>query len=333
MELIYFVNLIFIIALNALFFFSGICLNSLVIVSFWRSVQLRKKLCYFMIMVLSCCDLLVVLTIHPFTILGTILWLTDVEELNVYLRSIYDSLRSSSVFVAFSLNALVVMSYDRYLATSYPIFHQTSVTKTKLSTLFAILNIVSIIVFSLSFKDFVISVEISILIGFNIHFPPILVLNYKTFMIAKKSRRNNEISPSSKKSFSLKNTSSCVLAVACFVVQFIPVLAYVGLRQFSNEDEPTLNDTNLTGMWAITISSMNSTFNCLIFYWKNKILRSEGMRVFKSIKVYRKDQSGSGKHVLNREDNDGKMKNRGEIYLSKNRQGGKQISTLDVKTV
>ena len=313
MELIYFINLIFIIALNALFFFSGICLNSLVIVSFWRSVQLRKKLCYFMIMVLSCCDLLVVLTTHPFTILGTILWLTDVEGLNVYLRPIYESLRSSAILVAFSLNALVVMSYDRYLATSYPIFHQTSVTKAKLLSLFAILNIVSIIVFSLSFKDFVISVEISILIGFNIHFPPMLVLNYKTFMIAKKSRRNNEISPSSKKSFSLNNISSCLLAVTCFVLLFIPVLAYVGLRQFFNEDELTLNDTNLTGLWAKTISSMNSTFSCLIFYWKNKILRSEGMRVFKSIKVCRRDQPKSRKHVLNREDDNGKMKNRREI--------------------
>jgi hypothetical protein len=50
------------IAVNEFFFFSGICLNSLVILTFWRSVQLRKKLCYFMIMVLSCCDLLAVLT-------------------------------------------------------------------------------------------------------------------------------------------------------------------------------------------------------------------------------------------------------------------------------
>ena len=61
MEMIYFVNLIFIFVVNMLFFFSGICLNSLVIVSFWRFVQLRKKLCYFTIMILSCCDLLVAL--------------------------------------------------------------------------------------------------------------------------------------------------------------------------------------------------------------------------------------------------------------------------------
>ena len=72
MEFIHFVNLIFIIVLNILFFFPGIFLNSLVIVSFWRSVQLRKKLCYFMIMILSCCDLLVVLTSHPATALRTV---------------------------------------------------------------------------------------------------------------------------------------------------------------------------------------------------------------------------------------------------------------------
>jgi hypothetical protein len=76
MASIYFINLIFIFAVNVFFFFSGICLNSLVIVSFWRSVQLRKKLCYFMIMILSCCDLLAVLTNSPLMALITMLWLT-----------------------------------------------------------------------------------------------------------------------------------------------------------------------------------------------------------------------------------------------------------------
>ena len=105
MELIYF-NLILIIALNILFFVSGICLNSLVIVCFWRSVQLRKKLCYFTIMVLSCCDLLVVLTRDPLTIFCAMLWFS--ETFNGYPNGyLYTSIRSSVVFAPFSLNALV----------------------------------------------------------------------------------------------------------------------------------------------------------------------------------------------------------------------------------
>ena len=296
MDIIYSVNLIIIIAFNVLFFFLGICLNSLVIVSFWRSVQLRKKLCYFTIMVLSCCDLLAVLTSHPLTALVTMLWLT--EKITVNPRWLYNSLNFlSPLFVAVSLNALWVMSFERYLATSYPIFHRTSVTKAKLSSLFALLNVVAIILLLLSFNDFILSYEVCVAIGFIIQFPPMLVLNYKLFMITRKSRRNNEIALETIKSFSLKNVSSCVLAVACYVVLFTPVLAYIGLRKFWKENELTLNDTNLTGLWGMTICSMNSTFNCLIFYWKNKILRTEGMKVIESIYVCRRIRSESDKHL------------------------------------
>ena len=45
-------------------------------------MQLRKKLCYFMMMVLSCCDLLVILAAHPVTALCAMLWLT--ENINIY---------------------------------------------------------------------------------------------------------------------------------------------------------------------------------------------------------------------------------------------------------
>ena len=142
MESYYFINLIFIFAVNIFFFFSGICLNSLVILSFWRSVQRRKKLCYFMIMVLSCCDLLAVLTNNPLTTLIMMSWLTGKVDGNA--RWPHISLRSTNVFLGFSLFAPLVMNFDRYLATYYPIFHRTSVTKRRLLILLAILIIVEI---------------------------------------------------------------------------------------------------------------------------------------------------------------------------------------------
>jgi hypothetical protein len=137
MEFFHFINLIFIFALN-----SGICLNSLVILSFWRSVQLRKKLCHFMIMVLSCCDLLAVLTGHRLTALHAMLFLT--EKLDAHPGWVFISTKFSTVFVSFSLLALLVMNFDRYLATYYPIFHRTSVTKGRLLTLLAILITVEV---------------------------------------------------------------------------------------------------------------------------------------------------------------------------------------------
>ena len=191
------------------------------------------------------------------------LWLT--EMFNIYPRWVFNYLKSTAVFVAFSLNALVVMSFERYLATSYPVFYRTSVTKRKLLTLFAVLNIVTVTLVLLCVNEFAISYEVCIFIGFNIYFPPMLAFNCKLFMVAGKSRRNNKIAPETKKSFSFKNISSCVLAVACFLVLFTPALAYVGFKRFSKENEHVLNNSNLAGLWAITVSSMNSTFNCLIF--------------------------------------------------------------------
>ena len=199
MEFVHFINLIFIFALNVFFFFSGICLNSLVILSFRRSVQLRKKLCHFMIMVLSCCDLLAVLTSHPLTALHAMLFLTG--KLDVSHGWVVISRRFSAVSVGFSLLALSVMNFDRYLATSYPIFHRTSVTKGRLLTLLAILITVEVTLVLISFNDFVISHAVGFLLFNIIIFPPMLFINYKLFAVARKSRRNNGISPDMKRRF------------------------------------------------------------------------------------------------------------------------------------
>ncbi len=278
MQLSHSLSLIFIFFLNVLFFFSGICLNSLVILSFWRSVQLRKKLCYFMIMVLSCCDLLAVLTNHPLTALSALLLLTG--KLDVYPSWV----RISNIFLGFSLVALLVMNFDRYLATYYPIFHRTSVTKRKLLTLLAVLIVVELILYLMSVNDFVFPHTVFVLICFIIISPPMFFINYKLFTIARKSRRNSGIPFRMKKSFSWKNISSCLLAVVCFVVLSIPVFVYIGLST-NLKDSSTLNDGHIAAFWGKTIASVNSTFNCLIFYWKNKVLRTEGMKVIKSMKI------------------------------------------------
>ncbi len=287
MELSYFISLILIFLLNVLFFFTGICLNSLAILTFWRSVQLRKKLCYFMIMTLSCCDLLVVLTGHPYAALIATLWLTG--KLDAYPKWAALFVRFISMLQGFSLLALLVMNVDRYLATYYPIFHRTSVTKGKLLTLLATLIVVELTLY-LMFVCHVISYSVFLLIYFIILIPPMIFINYKLFIIARKNRRNNRLSLEMKKTFSFKTISSCLLAVACFVLLSIPVLVYTGIT-INSRYSWTLDDTHIVGHWATTIASMNSTCNCLIFYWKNKILRTEGMKVSKGLRIRRKDES------------------------------------------
>ena len=58
-------SLICLCVVNGFFTLAGIFLNSVVIISLWKSSQLRRKTCYFMILVLSCFDLGVVMVGHP----------------------------------------------------------------------------------------------------------------------------------------------------------------------------------------------------------------------------------------------------------------------------
>jgi hypothetical protein len=199
----------------------------------------------------------------------------------------------SDTFIVSSLFALLVMNFDRYLATHHPVFHRTSVTKRKLLTLLGILVVLEVTLRVMSQNDFVISIWVHGVIFLAIVVPPMLFINYKLFRIARKNRRNNEISPEMKKSFSLKNVSSCLLATACFLMFSIPGIVYIGLDIASNKT-PTLSDyANLAGLWTRTLAAMNSTCNCLIFYWKNRILRIEGMKLVKRMKICRRFRSQS----------------------------------------
>ncbi len=286
MELSSFINMICIFILNVLFFVSGICLNSLVILSFWRSSQLRKKLCYFTIMILSCCDLLVILTNNPLVAAIAMLQLTG--KLDVYPSWAVIPLSLSSFILVISLVALFVMNFNRYLATYYPILHRTSVTKGKLLTLFVVLSILEQVLELIPVKDEMLTLLVLITL-----FPPMLFINYKLFIIVRKSRRNNGISPEMKKTLSLKNISSCLLAVACILVLSIPAAVYIGLGINSKETTTLSDNANLARFWNRTFFSMNSTCNCLIFYWKNKILRTEGMKLIKGMKLCRRFRSQS----------------------------------------
>ena len=202
MESVFFINQIFIFVLNVFFFFSGVCLNSVVIISFWRSVQLRKKLCYFMIMVLSCCDLLAVLTNNLWMAVGALLLMTAKLDVNATWPDLVAQV--TIIFQAFSVLALLVMSFDRYWATSYPLFHRTSVTKRRLLTFLAVLMMFEMCLALLSLNDHVISFQAHLLTCSVLICPPMLFLNCKLVVVIRESRRDREVSPEIKKTFSLK---------------------------------------------------------------------------------------------------------------------------------
>ena len=130
-------SVVFLCVINVIFMVAGIFLNSVVIITLWKSSQLRKKLCYFMIFVLSCFDVAVVAITHPFLIVSTIFFsLGEIDEIRELTRvSISFILHGSSLFALFTVNV------ERFLALTCPFFHQTSVTKTRLVCFLAFLTV------------------------------------------------------------------------------------------------------------------------------------------------------------------------------------------------
>ena len=275
MDLTVYIQLIFLCVVNIIFTFSGIVSNTLVIASIWKSSQLRKKLCHFMTMVLSCFDLVAVVTNHPGILLYLISWLRkdyDLQKTTIYLNI-------SGVFLVLSLLALLVMNIERYLGAYYPIFHHTSVTRRRLITLLVILLIPSAVVYMIS-RCGVISYPMFFMISMVIFVPPFIFVNYKLFAIAIKLHRERAIAPEKRTAANFKNISTPLWAVGCFMLLSIPRSLNIAFILA----EKSSNTIGLSYIWAITCITMNCTLNSLIFFWKNKVLRAEGIKILKTLK-------------------------------------------------
>ena len=277
-------NIVLLFLVNAFFAFAGTILNSVVIMSLWNS-QLRRKLCYFMIFILACFDLPVVVVFHTIIILE-IFSRNHTEAWFIYIVQL---LPSSPI-------AYLLMTLERYLALVHPFFHERSITKSRLMAAFVLfqlpfaalpigkLKLSSDVIFPISNALFAVIVL------------SICTLNFKLFYIAKTIRKranvtlgnldgsNSEQRNVERKKFKvtfsiLKKISTCLLAVLCLFICHVPVIVNIGLdmRQAHLRDENTF----ILNLWIVTFIALNSSLNCLIFFYKNSVLRRHGQMFLK----------------------------------------------------
>ena len=279
MDITVYIQLIFLCVVNIIFAFSGIVSNTLVIVSFWNSSQLRKRLCNFMIMLLSCFDLVAVVANHPAVFLYVTFWLRE----NYYLLpTCWIYLDSVVVFLPFSFHVLFVMNIERYLGAYYPFFHRRSVTRHRLLTLLVILLIFQATLHAISINDMIISRTLVLIIFIILVFPILVYVNFKLFKISREVRRREATSPEKRTTINLKSISTCLLVVVCVAALSIPASVYL-VFNITSESKP-ISNARLSYIWSTTFYTINCTFNSLIFFWKNKVLRKEGIKILKTLK-------------------------------------------------
>ena len=288
----YIINSVFGCVVNAILAVLGTFLNTLVVCVFWKTPTLRKKVSYFMIMVLSSIDLCTTIIVHPFYLVNSI---AEIRETSKCLYKMFYQ-TSAVMFSGMSFLTFFVMNIERYLAIAYPFFHKVHVTKRRCLLSSFLLWLVCVVtgiapILNLDIQIFVTVLALIVLVG-------TLYIYIYIYNLARKQRQlvrqgaitleNLKEEPTrpepSQKSVSLRD--DLVLAKMYFIVvacSFLLNLPNAIILAVYTERVQTLDDVVQMKIWTLTLVAMNSTANCLIFFWANKILRSEGWKICKAL--------------------------------------------------
>jgi hypothetical protein len=244
-----------------------------------------------MILVLSCFDLAVVSITHPLVIASAIYLPIEGTQRTREKARIF----ISYAFYGFSMSALFTLNIERVLALTCPFVHQVYVTRKRLVCFFAVLSIMAVGPSPLVYisKKTIMILNIFATTGVSLMLFSSTYANYKILAIAKSKRTDKRVSPNAepaegnkkrkKPIISLKSISTCSLAVCCLFFCSCAHIVYSALHFVSGV--PSYNVEHLlSNLWSNTFLSINSTLNCVIFFWRNSILRREGMKIINALK-------------------------------------------------
>ena len=264
---------------NIVFGIAGTILNSLVLYIFWKSTKMRSKLSYFAIMILSSTDLAVVTFVHSTFLVNAI------NEINGTPRCVYkiSYMFSLYFFTGMSIATLLILNMERYTAIIHPFWHRKRVTKRRLMFIWAILwlvnavNVVSRLVFQ-PLSDIITGIVIFAFCCTS------LFTYISIFRVVRKRKGIADCSNFNMTVYlpELNMAKSSFIIVVLTFVCFLPGGIVSGLDYPWNESDKERIAITSAFTWINTLTSMNSTLNCLIFFWANKMLRREALKLLNS---------------------------------------------------
>ena len=288
----YIINSIFGCVVNAILAVLGTFLNTLVVCVFWKTPTLRKKVSYFMIMVLSSIDLCTTIIVHPFYLVNSI---AEIRETSKCLYKMF--YQTSAVMLSgMSFLTFFLMNIERYLAIVYPFFHKVHVTKRRCLLSSFLLWLVCVVtgiapIFNLGIQIFVTVLALIVLVGTLYIYISIYNRARKQKHLARQATitledlKEEPPRPEPSRDF-VSVREDLVLAKMYFIVvacSFLLNLPNAIILAVYTERVQTVDDVVQMKIWTLTSVAMNSTANCVIFFWANKSLRSEGWKICKAL--------------------------------------------------
>ena len=267
-----------VIVCNIMLIFSTISLNGISVITIRNSSQLRNKICYFMVQLQSVVDLSVgILGIPLFLYLLITPYLENVDCTLVAIAS-----RTSTVPAGLSI--LTMLAMERYVGVIHPYRYQTHVTKRRI--LFFVLGNGLILFFAVvySFRDprvlhtYLRGLVFVFLVLTGFVYTRIYLVIRKIIRSEARPAYESEESQDKRKIFrESRHARSCFLVVICFAFCMLPVT--IGALFFFSDE----SNFRMYSNWTLTMVISNSSINSVIFFWTKTLLRTEALKILKSV--------------------------------------------------
>ncbi len=270
---------------NILLTILTIFLNSVTILAFMRSTQLKSKKSYFLIMLLSVNDLLVGLFGNSSYVSLLIAIKLGYPECKIYIAFEVVSICLSSM----SIMTLFALNIERYLSILHPFYHRTKVTRSRLLKMVVAFWLLPLTLRSLQFifgkiMKIIISATIVCVVFSTVYiYASIYIAMQRRPCLAEPRETEGQVTVTQivegrtnkkKELQNFKMTKSCAIVVGLVFVCNLPFAVTNSL--------PTRITPTLAVMWTVTFSLSASSLNSLVFFWKNAILRKETKKLFQN---------------------------------------------------
>ena len=275
------VNHILAIAVNGILIIPTILLNAVAIITIWKSSQLSRKPCYFIILVQSVTDLAVGFVGLPLFIF--------------YLKSGIggDANHCTLVFLTFRLTllpaglssiTLIALTLERYIAILHPYSYCSEVTKKRLLLFIGCFDALEILVlaFSLYSRRFL---EIYVEVKVTFALMSVVFTYTRIYLVVRKIARSQckPQDPSSEENLTrmklflreIKQAKACfIVVIYFFVLSFLP--ATIAIPFFPMLD---MFEELAVRVWVVTLGLLNSSANSVVFFWAKTMLKKEAVKM------------------------------------------------------
>ena len=275
----YYVNGIICFVVNFIIAISTIFLNLATVLAYWKSPRLKKKISYFLIMVISLSDLAV-------GAIGSTSRLVLFTQTAIKQPSCVTAIalvRIQSIFCNISFNLLFILNLERYLCIVHPFFHRKNVTKYRL--LIFIGGLCSVVVAeTLAVGYFGTEGLVEYVLSFQGAFILLLLVYFNGRIFhTSRNRAVTNISNAAARREEKEFIRKLKLAKMCVIVIGGTVLCYMPIIVTSLFDQNDYNISTFT-VWSMTFVLASSSLNSVVFFWRNPVLRKEAKEVLCNIK-------------------------------------------------